>query len=158
MQLKEISDSSELMEQLRVSAGMSIKSAIGLASAQGKFSSSTKVASSSNSLLIHATVDNGVLFVGPSQPLDPIRSAFPLQGNNSSKAPCWVNSSEVAPVIRLTDEARDILGGGSARNIRESERLCGDSFVSAIYSGAELIAVMSVKTKSRSKNCRRKVA
>ena len=151
MQLKEVSDTSELMEQLSVSAGMSIKSAVGSASAQGKFASNTKVTSSSNTLLIHATVDNGVLFVGPSQPLDPVRSAFPLHGNSSTKAPWWVNSSEVSPVIHLTEEARDILGDGSARNIREFERLCGDSFVSAIYSGAELIAVMTVKSKSRSK-------
>ncbi len=151
MQLKEVSDSSELMEQLSVSAGMSIKSAVGSASAQGKFASSSKVTSSSNSLLIHATVDNGVLFVGPSQPLDPVRSAYPLNDKGNAKEPWWVKSSQVSPIIHLTEEARDILGDGSAKQIREFERFCGDSFVSAIYSGAELIAIMSVKTKSRSK-------
>lgn len=151
MQLKEVSDSSELMEQLSGSAAMSIKSALGSASAQGRFASRTRVSSSSNSLLIRATVDNGVLFVGPSQPLDPVRSAYPLSEKGSSKPPWWVNSRGVSPLIHLTEEARDILGDGSAGNLREFERLCGDSFVSAIYSGAEVIAVMSVKTNSRNK-------
>lgn len=149
MQLKAVSDSSELMEQLGVSAGMSIKSAVGSASAQGKFAAKTRVTSSSNSLLIRATVDNGVLFVGPSRPLNPVRSAYPLKENSSSRPPWWVNEARVSSMLRLTDEARDILGDGGAENLREFERLCGDSFVSAIYSGAELIAVMSVSSKSR---------
>ncbi len=151
MQLQEVSDSSELMEQLGVSAGMSIKSALGSASAQGKFASKTKITSSSNSLLIQATVDNGVLFVGPSQPLDPVRSAYPLKEHNSSRPPWWINAANVSPLIGLTDEALDTLGSGDAKNLREFERLCGDSFVSAIYSGAELIAVVSVRSQSRSK-------
>lgn len=151
MRLKEVSDASELMEQLSVSAGMSIKSAVGSASAQGKFASKTRVSSSSNSLLIQATVDNGVLFVGPSQPLDPVRSAYPVKEKSGSKPPWWVNAGGVSSVVGLTEEALDILGDGSAKNLREFERHCGDSFVSAIYSGAELIAVMSVKTKSRAK-------
>ncbi|MCW8906859.1 MAG: hypothetical protein OQL28_06395 [Sedimenticola sp.] len=151
MQLKEVSDSSELMEQLSGSAAMSIKSAVGSASAQGRFASRTRVSSSSNSMLIRATVDNGVLFVGPSQPLDPVRSAYPLTEKVSAKAPWWVNGGGVSPLVHLTEEARDILGDGSAGNLREFERFCGDSFVSAIYSGAEVIAVMSVKTQSRTK-------
>lgn len=150
MQLKEVSDASELMEQLGVSAGMSIKSAVGSASAQGKFASTTRITSSSNSMLIRATVDNGVLFVGPSQPLDPVRSAYPVKENSSSRPPWWVNEDRVSSLVSLTEEARDILAGGSAADLREFERLCGDSFVSAIYSGAELIAVMSVNSQNQS--------
>ena len=52
--------------------------------------------------------------------------------------------------IHLTEDALDLLGDGSAKNIREFERYCGDSFVSAIYSGAELLAVMSIHSDSKS--------
>ena len=149
MQLQDLSDSSELMEQLSVSAAMSIKSAVGSASAQGKFASNTKISSSSNSLLIRATVDNGVLFAGPSQPVDPVRSAYPSKQRPDAKPPWWIDSRNISPMITLTQEARDVLGGGNAKELREFEGLCGDSFVSAIYSGAELIAVMSIKSKSK---------
>ena len=80
MKLEEVSDTSELMEKMNVSAGMSINSAVGSGSAQAEFASNTKITSSSNSLFIRATVDNGVLFVGPSQPLDPVRLCVPAQG------------------------------------------------------------------------------
>ncbi len=152
MTLSEVSDTSDVMDKLNVSAGMSIRTMFGSGSAQAEFATTSKVNSSSNSLLIRATVANGVLFVGPSRPLVPARTAYPpvdAQPPVERESLWFLDEDGLHDQIVLTGEAVDILGDGSAREIREFERHCGDSFVSAIYSGAELIAISSFQsTKS----------
>ena len=150
MTISEVSDSSELMEKLNVSAGMSVQTLSGGGSAQAQFASSTKVNSSSNALLIRATVDNGVLFVGPSQPLNVARSAYPHDKAPAGDQPWWLEEDlQLSPMIELTEKALDLLGDGSVEEVREFERYCGDSFVSAIYSGAEVLAVMKIEANSK---------
>ena len=48
--------------------------------------------------------------------------------------------------LRLTDEAARL----AARNADQFEHRCGDSFVSAVYSGAKLTAVITIETQSQS--------
>jgi len=155
MELHDVSDTSEVMEALNVSASMSVKTLAGKGSAQAAFASSSKVSASSQSLLIRATVDNGVMFVAPSHPMEIARYAhvqpgqeFREEGQNSAAD----RRDELSHSIVLTEEAQDILGDGSAQEVREFERYCGDSFVSAIYSGAEIVAIASsMETDTSSK-------
>lgn len=144
LKISDIADSSELMEELNVSASMSVRSMMGSGSAQAEFATRSKVSRSTNTLLIRATVNNGVLFAGPSRPQEPSRHAFPAAG-----APAEIDRAKwdsASDRLHLTEFATDLIGDGGARELREFERYCGDSFVSAIFSGAELLATMSIST------------
>ncbi len=147
MELHDVSDTSEVMDSLGVSASMSVKTLAGSGSAQASFARKSKVSTSKSSLLIRATVDNGVLFAAPSYPPEVSRYAHAQPGEEfrEPESNWWAQDhrDELSHMIRLTEEAAELLGDGSNEEVRAFERHCGDSFVSAIYSGAELIAVAS---------------
>ena len=150
LEMSDVSDTSELMERLKVSASMSVKSLVGSASAQAEFASRSKVNRTTNTLLIRATVNNGVLFAGPSRPQQPSRFAFPSpQGPSELDPTAWEGTTDQ---LELTEFARDLLGAGGGSNVREFERHCGDSFVSAIFSGAELLATLSFSSTDSNTN------
>ncbi|MCB1562379.1 MAG: hypothetical protein KDJ75_02285 [Alphaproteobacteria bacterium] len=151
MKISDVSDSSEVSESLNVSASMSVKAAFGSASAQAEFSSSSKVSAMGNSILVRATVDNGVLFAGPPKSPEITRDAFSNIAEKLYKSPLSSWTEDDLPAqVSLSQEAQKILGSGSARELKAFEKMCGDSYVSAIYSGAEMLAIMSFKSASRS--------
>ncbi len=151
LKITEVSDSSEVAESLNVSASMSVRSMVGSGSAQSEFASSSKVSTTTNSMMIRATVNNGVMFAGPPQPSELTRPAFPSNGTPVRDYQPWWRSwigEDLSKEIVLTDAAKDVLGNGSAKNLKAFEKMCGDSFISAIYSGSELLALMSFQEKN----------
>ncbi|MEO9643848.1 MAG: hypothetical protein ABJN38_17420 [Lentilitoribacter sp.] len=153
MEVTEVSDSSDVADTLNVSASMAINSKFGSASAQANFSKKSKVTSTSNSLLIRASVNNGVMFVGPPRPPELTRNAFSRTGTVErdyiSSWNYWVGE-DLPRQVTLTDEAKNILGGGDIQERKEFEHYCGDSFIGSIFSGAEILAIMSFTSKTRS--------
>jgi hypothetical protein len=160
MNLHEVSDTSEVMDRLGVSASMAVKSAVGSGSARAEFAQSTKVSNNSSTLLIKATVSNGVLFAGPAYPMEPLRRAFPGEANTQplaasqkqsvGQSSSWfANEAPLPKRIVLSEAAKAVLGNGSLKEQRAFRAFCGDSYVSAIHSGAELLALMNIKKTSK---------
>ena len=77
LSMREVSDKSEIMDSLGVSAEISVKTMFASGSAQASFASNSKVSSSSTTLMLHASVDNGEIFVGPTESSGIPRSAYP---------------------------------------------------------------------------------
>lgn len=150
--LHEVSDTSDVMNSLDVSTSVSVKGMFGASgSAKASFSKQSKVSSTSTSLLLRATVTNGVLFVGPRRGPDAARRSYPAFGSDGVEpAPArgwrdWEKhwkSQGVSEHIRLTSFAKEL-------TLSEFKRHCGDSFVSAIHSGAEILSIISFSASSQ---------
>ena len=132
----EVSDSYEAMKRLGVSAEASVKSIGYEASGKAKFAKDLKVDNFSSTFVLEASVDNGVRYAAPVAEADIIE---PRSGSHP------VDSSQRHNALRLTDEAFSL----ARKNIAQFKHQCGNSFVSAIYSGARLSAFVSVKTSSQ---------
>ena len=150
LKLSEVSDKSDLMESLNVSASMAVRSMVASGSAQAEFATQSRVSRNSETLVIRATVDNGVTFVGPAHPGNALREALPTDAADEPKARLDRGHRNLPVGVVLNEFGRDVLGDGSAAELRRFEKQCGDSFISAIYSGAELIATMSFESVSSS--------
>lgn len=166
MDLREISDQSEMMDSLNVSAEVEVKTIFSSGSAKSNFAKQSKINSSSTTLLLTAKVDNGVIFVGPPSGPGATRTAFPdpkdetnilksalkdtglylplmnsrnTSGNYHNDGKSDYLSPEVSfkPYIKARVKSPD--------SFREH---CGDYFVAAIFSGAELIATINYSAKS----------
>jgi Ricin-type beta-trefoil lectin domain len=155
LSMREVSDKSDVMDSLGVSASVSVSAILGAkGSAQASFAKDSKVSSTSTSLLLRATVENGVIFTGPKQ--DPLkaRRAFPAIAENGQPAPPsldWKKWQEEPPQqahdeVVLTAWAGDLL---RKQGIKAFLRHCGDSYVSAIYSGADLLAITTFTASSQ---------
>lgn len=150
--LHEVSDTSDVMDSLDVSTSVSVKGMFGASgSAKASFSKQSKVSSTSTSLLLRATVTNGVLFVGPRRGPDAARRSYPAFGKDGVEpAPArgWRDwdkhwkAQRVSEHVRLTPLAKDM-------SLTEFKRHCGDSFVSAIHSGAEILSIISFRANSQ---------
>jgi|GEM_PF-1867063 len=149
VELSEVADQSELMESLNVSANVAVKTIIASGSAKGSFAKKSKVTSNSTTLLLYATVENGVIFVGPSAPPAPVRSAYPA----AAQANAGAGRSASVPGGRLSDEISFKSSLRSKTSSPDAFRdRCGDYFVSAIYSGAELMATIEFASKSKTES------
>jgi hypothetical protein len=120
MELSVITDSSALMETLDISAEAQFKSIGYSVSGKAKFAKDTEVRSSSLNVLAYAKVMNGVAYVAPT-------------GGGSRPGR-----------IDLAPHYRDL----ARRDRLAFEQECGDGFVAALYSGAELTAVLSFSETS----------
>ena len=121
MELSVITDSSALMDKLDISAEAQFKSIGFSVSGKARYAKDTEVRSSSLNVLAYATVMNGVEYVAPVE-----------GGQRESR-------------IDLTPHYRDL-----ARRDRVAfEQECGDGFVAAVHSGAELTAMLSFTETSR---------
>lgn len=160
LSMREVTDKSDVMNSLGVSASVSVSAIFGAkGSAQASFAKDSKVSSTSTSLLLRATVENGVIFTGPKQ--DPIkaRRAFPAFAENGQPVPPsldWKKWQE-EPQQQAHDEV--VLTAWASDLLRQSGmkaflRHCGDSYVSAIYSGADLLAIttFTATTKTQKQN------
>jgi hypothetical protein len=115
MQLSVVHDNSALMDALDVSAEAEFKSIGYSVSGKARYANETEVRSTSVNVVAHAKVINGVEYVAPAEAARPRR-------------------------VDLTQYYRDL-----ARRSRIAfEQECGDGFVAAVYSGAELAGVLSV--------------
>jgi hypothetical protein len=115
MDLTVVNDNSALMDALDVSAEAQFKSIGYSVSGKARFAKETEVRSTSVNVVAHARVMNGVEYAAPAEAGRPSR-------------------------VDLTPYYRDL-----ARRSRVAfEQECGDGFVAAVYSGAELAAVLSV--------------
>lgn len=134
MTMSEVSDNHDLMQSMGMSAEASVKTIGVEVNGKAKFAKDMHVSRFASNFVMNATVENGVRYAAPLP--EPSRnSAQPL-------APVGVPSGE----IRLTPAALAL-----ARQADPGEFLhrCGHGFVSAVYSGAKLTAVITVDTNSR---------
>ncbi|MBE7635924.1 hypothetical protein GUA87_03650 [Sneathiella sp. P13V-1] len=152
MDLKEVSDQSEVMDSLNVSAAVEAKSIVASGSAKASFAKSRQVNSSSTTILLNAQVNNGVLFVGPPALPGRVRNAYP--GLEDEKAGMgFGNAAGLRPHSRKSDYSSPEVSFKPfiRAKVKSPDRFrehCGDYYVSAIYSGAELIATINFSAKS----------
>jgi hypothetical protein len=123
MELSVVTDSSALMEALDVSAEAQFKAISYSVSGKARYAKDSTVRSDSLNVLAYAKVMNGVQFAAPA----PTRTQHHR--------------------IDLTPRYRDL----AARDRVAFEQECGDGFVAALYSGAELTAMLSFKESDATK-------
>ena len=135
MTLDEVTSRSDVTSALKVSASASVKTMVASGSASASFAKSTRVSSQSTTLLLNASIINGVLFAGPADASAEARSAYPESGggatlhkanNDSGRLTFypWVNA-----LLNKPEKFR---------------AYCGDGFVSALNSGARLLASFEI--------------
>jgi hypothetical protein len=138
LRMREVSDQSEIMESLGMSASASVKAILGSGSAQASFARDATVKSNATNLVLEATVENGVLFAGPPDRPPPARKAFPEPNAGApARDDASVRQSDGGDAVRIKPWAQRLLRSKGARGFHEH---CGDSFVSAIFGGAQLLA------------------
>jgi hypothetical protein len=136
MTMHEVSDSYELMQRLGMSAEASVNT-IGFAvSGKASFAKDQHVSRFASTFVMNASVENGVRYAAPVPANWLVPGADP-----EMVGPRGGRQGE----IRLTPEALRL-----ARNSDPAEFIhrCGHGFVSAVYSGAKLSAVITVNTSS----------
>jgi hypothetical protein len=137
--LDEVTSSSDVAAALKVSAAASVKTMFASGSASASFARSTRVSAHSTTLLLNATVTNGVLFAGPAEAPAMARSAYPLDGQGGGGA----ESTQDTGRLTFHPWARALLDRPT-----EFRAHCGDGYVSAVSSGARLLASFSVTGKT----------
>jgi hypothetical protein len=159
LEMREVSDRSELMESLDVSATASVKAMGVSASAKAAFAKSSKVSAYALSFVVQARVDNGYDFVAPK----PVSAAgfYPGRAPESwwarmfgagrwDRIPAPVTSppdydpQAIGAQVKLTPWALSL----AQKDDGSFERSCGDAFVHAIYGGAEMFGMVSIETSS----------
>jgi hypothetical protein len=119
MRISVVTDRSDLMDQLDVSAEVQVKAISYSVSGKAHYAQSVEIKAESLNFVAHARVDNGVEYTAPAE----------IGG---------------AKRIDLTPQYRDL----ARRDPAAFERECGDGFVSAIHAGAELTAILSFAAQS----------
>lgn len=121
-----MSDSYEVMKSMGLSAAVSVKSIGYKVSGKASFAKNSKVSGYSSNFVLRASVDNGVRYAAP---LDHSVQAKITSENEFQRSD--------SGAIRLTPEALKL---AKKKDQNAFTNVCGDSFVSALYGGAELIA------------------
>ncbi len=127
MTMKEVTDTYELQQRMNISAEASVKAMGVEGKGKASFAKNVNLSGSSIHFLLDASVDNGV------------RYAAPYVADESQRA-----DRQRGPAIRLTEAAEQL-----AEDPDEFLRQCGTGFVSAVYSGASINAIVSIVTSSR---------
>ncbi len=130
MSMREVADSYEVMESMDMSAEASVK-AIGVeVSGKAAFAKELNISSFASSFVLNASVDNGVRYVAPT--------------TGASKVAESEISTPSGGSVRLTPEMAKL----ASRDLDEFLHQCGNGYVSAVYSGAKLTAVLTIQEKS----------
>ncbi len=135
LSVSEVSDSYEVMKSMGLSAAASVKTIGYQASGKASFAKDTKVSGYSSNFVMRASVDNGVRYAAPIG--ENIRAS-----DSNENGELRADSG----AIRLTTQALKL---AQRKDLNAFTNVCGDSFVSALYGGAELTGVISIKTNSR---------
>lgn len=130
MNMKEVSDSYEMMQSMGMSASASVKTIGVKAEGKASFAKSVEMSSSSSTFVLTAEVQNGVRYAAP----------IPYDGAGSIKESRLTQRGGLDGEIRLT---RAALALADDKDKTAFKRMCGTSFVSAIYGGARLTAVLT---------------
>jgi len=119
LRISVVTDRSDLMNELDVSAEVQVKAIAYSVSGKARYAQAVEIKAESLNFVAHARVDNGVEYAAPA---------------------------EVGGVKRidLTPRYRDL----ARRDPAAFERECGDGFVSAIHAGAELTAILAFAAQS----------
>jgi len=137
MTMSEVSDSYELMQSMGMSAAASVKTIGFAASGKAKFAKDLNITGFSSNFVMNASVENGVRFAAP----------VPANWNTATADVSLISERGGRQgEIRLTPEARKLAG---KRDPTEFLHLCGNAFVSAIFSGAKLTGVITIETQSQ---------
>ena len=124
-----------LMKSVGMSAEASVKTIGFEAEGKASFAKSQKLTRNKSHFVMNAIVQNGVRYASPipedDSRVSKYQSATNERGGSSGS-------------IRLTAEAVE-----KAKNIDEFRRHCGSEFVSAIYGGAKLTALISMESSSK---------
>ena len=141
LQLDEASDSSELAENLDVSAQTTLQGMIGSVSAKANFVKNSNITASSTTFSLRATAQNGTMFAGPRKPPENRRYAFTAL--EKQQIPLWMKDEPDETIdlaVGLEEWASDLAKEEGAKNFR---KYCGDHYITTISSGAELLAVIT---------------
>lgn len=146
MSINEVSSQSELLEKMDLSATASVKAMVSI-EGKASFAKEVSVNSSSSSFLVRAAIDNGYDYTAPAKPgraASPPRPSFwtRLFGGTEPAA-------EDAPgtKLRLTPWALKL--AQRPDNLASFRNQCGDSFIQAIYGGAELYGLVTIESSTR---------
>lgn len=133
MTFREVSDTYEVMTSMGMSAAASVDAIGYKASGKAEFAKSAKTSGFSSSFVLNVSVDNGVVFAAPIP-----------EGAKPGEVDYLDPEAPVAHhgAIRLTPAALSVASRGEPA-FRER---CGDSFVAALYGGAELTALITILT------------
>lgn len=142
LSLDEMQRQADVMSALNISAAVSVKTMFASGSATASFASTTRVSSQSTTLLMQATVTNGTLFAAPADASAKARTAYPLPGDEAENA----QSRDDDGRLTLHPWARAMLN-----KPEQFRAYCGDGYVSAITSGARLLASFRITSKEASK-------
>lgn len=132
MTMHEVSDSYEVMQRIGMSAEASVKTISFEASGKAAFAKELNVNGFSSTFVLNATVENGVRYAAP----------LPI-----SREPSAESTTATGGAVRLTEEAAALARSG---DLDDFKHRCGNAFVSAVYSGAKLTAVLTVQEESHS--------
>ncbi|WP_421851432.1 hypothetical protein [Oricola sp.] len=152
VRLSDVSDKSEIMESLGVSASVAVNSVFAKGSAKASFARNSTVSGSSQTILLDAMVLNGTIFAGPVRPTEPSRTAYPYvdPAENTTLA-----SADAQPATRRDGLAQSGLSlkPWAVRLLRENRagfrRACGDAFIASIDTGASLVATFTIKSSNK---------
>ncbi|MCG7929498.1 MAG: hypothetical protein N0E44_05535 [Candidatus Thiodiazotropha lotti] len=136
MTMQEITDSSELMSSMNISAAASVKTVAYKASGSAKFAKSSKINSFNSNFVLNVSVDNGVRY---ATPLIPGSRGEIIDPETKKQLPD-------AGAIRLTSEALRL---AKQRDLTKFLNHCGDAYVAALYGGARLTALITVGNSSK---------
>ena len=149
MSINEVSSQSELLEKMDLTVTASVKAMV---SVEGKasFAKEVSVNSSSSSFLVKASIDNGYEYTAPA-PLktEPVTQDQSLWSRFFSNSPQG-NKEEQGRKLRLTPWAVDL--AKKTDNLESFRHQCGDSFVQAIYGGAELYGLVTIESSVKGSN------
>jgi hypothetical protein len=161
-------DSSRLMESMEISTDLQYAGIVGQASAKFSFASKVEMRSTSQCFVAKAKVENGRDYTAPvpeeiagtiaklfdsRKSLDEVQALLP-RGAATAAAPLPEDHAPLdATRLRASHPGTVRLTPGAVQlaetDIDEFYRIYGDSFVSAIHSGAELVAVLVFDEQER---------
>lgn len=139
-QVYSVTDTSSLNEAFEVSASFRIKAIAGGASGTAKFTHNLAIDQNSSNFAVRARVMNSAEYVAPLD-IDGPDTNFLVHGLSPEVNARTFQSAK----IELTGEAAE----WAITDRDKFKRVCGDSFVSAISSGATFLGVISFSETSR---------
>jgi hypothetical protein len=147
-----VTDNSSLSEAFEVSASFSIKAIVGGGGGSAKFAQSADVSQANSNFAVHASVANSPRYTVPEGFRSPRPEAAPTSMANLAgvELPRTLNSPGNALLFRwneinLTPDAAKL----AKYDPDHFQTVCGDSFVSATFSGARFLGLISFGETSR---------